>query len=135
MLVYNSNSGVLSGFTGMANDEDISSGEITFNGAKSSGVTSNIIVLSITFDVIDSISSDLDLEYTAMAAAYTFINLLPVLPVNDGAVLVSPQYRLTVNIEGSGTTIPVAGEYKHDEGTEVELTAEPATATGWHFDS
>ena len=42
------------------------------------------------------------------------------------------QYELTIGITGSGTTNPVVGSYLYDEGTNVPVTAIPAS--GWIFD-
>ncbi|MBC7251633.1 MAG: hypothetical protein H5T62_15310, partial [Anaerolineae bacterium] len=90
MLAYHSNSGILAGFTGVVNTANVASGRIVFNGANPSGATNNVTVLIITFDVVGAGTSDLDLEFSAMAAAYTFRSLLPILTVNDGQVVVSP---------------------------------------------
>ncbi|MBN2240629.1 MAG: right-handed parallel beta-helix repeat-containing protein [Dehalococcoidales bacterium] len=42
-----------------------------------------------------------------------------------------PQYSLTVNVQGSGTTTPPEGEYFYFEGTTVNLSA--VAAEGWQF--
>ena len=86
VLDYQSDSGILAGFTGLVNTADVATGQITFNGANASGARGSITIISITFDVVGSGSSDLDLEYSAMAAASTFTDLLPILTVNDGLV-------------------------------------------------
>ena len=49
----------------------------------------------VTFDVVGAGTSPLDLDFSAMAAAGTFTDLLPIITVNDGqievpAVSVSP---------------------------------------------
>jgi hypothetical protein len=93
VLAYDGDSGILAGFTGVVN---VSSGRIVFNGAKPSGATGNVTVLRITFDVVGSGSSVLDLEYSAMAAAFTFKDLLPLLTVIDGYVQVSPAQYLRI---------------------------------------
>ena len=49
VLAYNSDSGLLNGFTGAINPD---SGEITFNGAQATGPTGSFDVFIITFDVI-----------------------------------------------------------------------------------
>jgi hypothetical protein len=89
VLAYQHASGILAGFTGVINASQVSSGRIVFNGARPTGATGNVTVLIITFDVVGSGTSDLDLECSAMAAAYTFVNLLPLLTVNDAVVHVS----------------------------------------------
>ncbi len=40
-------------------------------------------------------------------------------------------YDLDVSIEGEGTTNPTEGTHSYEEGTVVDLEADPAT--GWHF--
>jgi len=132
VLAYHGDSGILAGFTGMVNTAQVSSGHIVFNGANPGGATGELVVIRITFAVVRAGHSDLDLEFTAMAAAYTFRSLLPILTVNDGQVEVSPeQYTLTVNILGDGsvTLNPEGGTY--EKGTVVQLTATPAS--GWQF--
>ncbi len=42
------------------------------------------------------------------------------------------EYELTIEVEGEGTTEPVAGVHVYEEGTEVLLTAEPEE--GWEFE-
>jgi hypothetical protein len=88
VLAYHSNSGLVVGFTGLVNTDNAATGGIIFNGAKVAGATGNIIVLTITFDVVGAGTSALDLGYTAMAAADTFVSLLPILTVTDGQVVV-----------------------------------------------
>ena len=133
VLEYVGNSGVSSGFTGYVNDSNVASGTIDFNGANANGATGNITVLSITFDVVGAGSSVLDLGYSAMAAATTYSDLLPLLTVTDGQVNVPPQYTLTMAVDpvGSGTVDPAVGDHIYDEGTVVDVTATPET--GWHF--
>jgi hypothetical protein len=135
VLAYNSDSGIMAGFTGVVNVSNVSSGHVVFNGAQPSGATGNVTVLRITFDVVGAGSSVLDLEYSAMAAAVTFESLLPLLTVNDGQVQTqgSPaQYTLAVDVEGSGSVTLNPPGSTYDEGTEVQLTAMPAA--GWQFD-
>ena len=90
VLAYASDSGILGGFTGVVNTSSAGTGHIILNGANASGATGNITVLTITFDVLDSGTSPLDLAYTAMAAAFTYADLLPILTITDGQVVVSP---------------------------------------------
>jgi hypothetical protein len=45
-------------------------------------------------------TSALNLEYSAMAAAYTFTDLLPILAVTDGQVVVSSTHLGDVNGDG-----------------------------------
>ena len=44
----------------------------------------------------------------------------------------SPQHQLTVQVAGSGTTSPAAGNYSYDEGSRVSVDAIPAS--DWAFD-
>ena len=41
------------------------------------------------------------------------------------------EFELTIVIQGQGTTSPAAGTHTYDEGTDVTITATPAT--GWEF--
>jgi hypothetical protein len=91
VLAFNSCSGVLAGFTGVVNDTKVSSGRVTFNGANALGATGEVTLLTITFDVVGSGTSVLDLEYSAMAAAHTFNRLLPLLTVYDSQVVLGPE--------------------------------------------
>ncbi len=90
VLSYQSNSGAPpASFTGSVNTASTGSGQITFNGANASGAAGTTIVISITFNVIGTGTSQLDLAYSAMATANTFKNLIPVLTINDSQVSVS----------------------------------------------
>ncbi|MFQ6093291.1 MAG: dockerin type I domain-containing protein, partial [bacterium] len=82
LVAYASDSGILAGFTGVVN---VSPGHIAFNGANPTGVGGEVTVLIVTFDVIgaDSSTGTLELDFSAMAAAGTFTDLLPYLTVND----------------------------------------------------
>jgi uncharacterized repeat protein (TIGR02543 family) len=132
VLTYNSNSGLLAGFTGAVNVSQVSSGHIVFNGANASGATGNVTILRITFDVVGTGSSDLNLEYSAMAAAVTFGNLLPILTVSDGYVEVSqPEYTLNYAAGAGGSLTGNTSQTVNygEDGTAV--TAVPNT--GYHF--
>jgi pectate disaccharide-lyase len=137
VLAYSSNSGIQAGFTGVVNTGSAGTGHIIFNGAKPSGATGNNVVLTITFDVVGAGTSALDLGYSAMSAASTFANLLPLLTVNDGQVVVTPaaQYTLTMAVSpaGGGTTNPAVGPHTYAYGTAVAVTATPAA--GYAFSS
>jgi len=133
VLSYVSDSGILSGFTGVINTNNAASGTMTFNGANASGATGNNQILTVTFNVVGAGTSALDLGYSAMAAAGSFNSLLPYLTVNDDSVTASlPTYTLTVNKVGQGTVAlnPPGGTYS--QGAQVQLTATPAS--GWKFD-
>ncbi len=124
VLAYESHSGAPpSGFTGAVNTGDIAAGLITFNGANASGATENVIVLNVTFNVISSGTSDLDLNYTAMAAAGTFNSLLENLSVNDGEVTATEIPSGIVILDGavsSGTADDVSSiSITHTSGTGI----------------
>lgn len=70
------------GFAGAVNIGNVGIGTITFNGANASGATDNIVVLVVTFNVIGAGDAGLDLAFSAMAAALTFEDLLPLLEGN-----------------------------------------------------
>ncbi|NIT59655.1 MAG: hypothetical protein GWN00_26575, partial [Aliifodinibius sp.] len=116
VLSFISHGGILQGFVGVVNTTQAGSGMITFNGANPLGVSGNFDVLQITFqalssDALNKFSGDnivgstvLDLEYSAMAAAFTFTNLLPFLTVNDGFVQVGGQPEVISSAIPSNTT-------------------------------
>ena len=137
VLTYSSNSGIQAGFTGVVNTGSAGTGHIVFNGAKPSGATGNNTVLTITFDVVGAGTSALDLGYSAMSAASTFANLLPLLTVTDGQVVVTPaaHYSLTLAVDpvGGGTTEPGVGAHTYPQGTVVAISATPNS--GYVFDS
>lgn len=88
VLQYVGNSGIQAGFTGVVNANNAAAGRIIYNGVKVYGATGRNDVLTVMFTAIKPGRTPLDLTYTAMAAARTFGNLLPVLTVKDGLVLV-----------------------------------------------
>jgi len=88
-LTYVSDSGILAGFTGIVN---VSPGHIDFNGANPSGADGGVHILDVTFDVAGSVgqSGVIDLEFSVMAAANTFVDLLPFLNVIDCIYTIEP---------------------------------------------
>ena len=95
VLAYHSNSGLLSGFTGAVNASGTATGSILFNGVNVSGATGNVLVFQVTFEVIGTGASILDLNYTSMSAALTYANLGPILTVTDGEVVATrPGYSI-----------------------------------------
>jgi len=88
---YVGNSGVASGFTGVVNDQNASSGELIFNGANINGATGAFSLITIDFVAVGSsgYSSLVDLEYSAMAST-AFTNLLPVLSARDTMLTIDP---------------------------------------------
>jgi uncharacterized repeat protein (TIGR02543 family) len=136
ILTYSSNSGVLGGFTGAVNTSQTGTGHIVFNGANSSGTTGNTIVLTITFNVVGVGTSALDLEYSSMAAASTFVNLLPNLTITDGQVIAAePVVTHTVTFDlgshgtwsGGGALVQIVTD--GEDAVEPIFTVE----TGWVF--
>ena len=105
VLQYASHTGPLGGFTGAVNTGGAASGQLVFNGINASGATGNTVVLQITFNALAGGTSGLNLEYSEMAAAVTFANLLPLLAVTDGQVAVSQSGVLgDVNRDGQANS-------------------------------
>ena len=103
--------------------------ETTFNGANTTGATGNNTVFQITFNVVGTGTSALDLGYTAMAAATSFTNLLPLLTVNDGQVVAgnTVQYTLTYNAGVGGTLSGTTPQTVASGGSGTQVTAAPNT--------
>jgi hypothetical protein len=87
LLNYQTNSGLQAGYTGAVNDANASAGQLVFNGAKPSGTGGTINVLNITFRFDGPSDVTLNLAFSAMSAALTFTDLLPVLVVNNGLIV------------------------------------------------
>jgi hypothetical protein len=88
VLRYDGNTGAPEGFMSVVNAKNAGSGRLVFAGANVNGVAGRFVPISVTFTVLKRASSVLDLNFTAMAAAQTFGDLLPRLRVRDGAVAV-----------------------------------------------
>jgi uncharacterized repeat protein (TIGR01451 family)/uncharacterized repeat protein (TIGR02543 family) len=134
VLAFVDHTALPGGFAGNINHTSSGTGHITFNGANSDGASGNVTIFTATFDVVGAGTSALDLAYSAMAAATTYANLLPLLTVNDGQVVASPvQYTLTAGNDGHGTVTlnPAGGTYA--AGTTVTLT--PVPNSGYVFSS
>jgi hypothetical protein len=86
LLNYQANSGLQSGYTGAVNDANASAGQFVFNGAKPSGTAGIITVLNLTFRFDGPSDVTLNLAFSAMSAALTFTELLPILIVNNGLI-------------------------------------------------
>jgi hypothetical protein len=106
ILTYSSNSGLQAGFMGNVNIANAGSGHIVFNGANVGGATGNITVVTITFNVVDEGTSPLNLEYSAMAAASTFANLLPNLTITDGSVTSYPTAVTFASVKATSAPWP-----------------------------
>jgi hypothetical protein len=80
-LIYVSHqSDGVSGFSSaVVNTAKTSQGKLIFAGANPYGAEGRVTILTVVYEVIASrgLSSRLDLKFTALAAAYTFTNLLP----------------------------------------------------------
>ncbi len=59
-------------------------------------------------------------------------NLLPLKNVPPVVCPTITTYALTISVNGQGTTNPSVGNYNYDSGTQVTITASPAS--GWKFD-
>ena len=91
VLSFTTHSGLKVGFTGVVGTSNTATGQLNFNGANVTGGAGKLNVLTLTFNVIgaNGSSSALDLDFSAMAAALTFVNLMPLLTVTDGAVTIT----------------------------------------------
>ena len=117
------------GFTGVVNTASAGSGHITFNGANTTGATGNLNVLSITFDVVAAGTSALNLEYSAMAAATSFANLLPNLTITDGSVTAggAASHTVTFNANNGTGTIESADRQRRNGIDGQHASRGPAT--------
>jgi hypothetical protein len=90
LLRFVNHSGILAGFTGVVNTADTSAGRLEFNGTNAAGAGGEVKILEITFEVVGAGGSNgtLDLEFSALAAAVSFTNLLPRLTVTDALFLI-----------------------------------------------
>ncbi len=107
VLSFANHSGVKAGFTGVVGTTNTANGQLSFNGANVMGAGGKVNVLTITFNVAGSngASTVLDLEFSAMTAALTFTNLMPILTVTDGAVAIN---TTSVKEASAQTSIPAA---------------------------
>jgi hypothetical protein len=121
VLSYNTNSGILAGFTGVVNVGNAGTGSIAFNGANASGTTGNFIVLNITFNVIGTGTSTLDLAYSAMSTT-TFKDPLSILTVNDASVLASGSGSGSITFVGN-----IGSVSNNNGGTSLQI---PVGASG-----
>jgi hypothetical protein len=119
VLSYSSHSGILAGFTGAVNTANVATGHIVFNGANPTGTTGNVVVFQITLDAVGAGTSALNLEYSAMAAATTFADLLPILTVTDGQVVVSPAALGDVNGDGEVNSTDALIDLSCDAGIDT----------------
>ena len=128
ILSYVNDSGILSNFGGVVNAQG---SQITFNGLNRTGVTGCFNILTVTFAATSTGTSSLNLEYSAMAAAMTFTDLMGFLTVHDNTVTVEEfeKVALTIGIDPAdgGTTDPSVGDHDYSVGTVVDIEAIPDT--------
>lgn len=122
VLSYVSYSGAPpTGFTGVVNAANAATGKINFNGANAAGASGVTVVIAITFNVIGAGNALLDLDFTAMAAATTFNNLLGILTINKGAIVVEGDETGVVELDSvvsSGTANNTSSlSFSHTTGT------------------
>ncbi|MGH7493507.1 MAG: dockerin type I repeat-containing protein [bacterium] len=86
LLRFVNHSGVLAGFTGVVNTANANSGALDFNGSNPNGADGDLKILEVTLEVVGSSGTNgvLDLNFSAMAAAGSFTNLLPLLTIANG---------------------------------------------------
>lgn len=89
VLGYKFGSGLLRDFSGVVNTDQADAGRIIFSAANPNGVADSVLVMVLTFQTIGQPgdSTALDLDFTAMAAAQTFTNLLPILTILPSHVI------------------------------------------------
>jgi len=85
LLRFVSHSGVQSGFTGVVNTANTNAGVLEFNGTNPAGASGDVRIIEIAFEVAgaNGASGVLDLNFSALAAALSFTNLLPKLNIAD----------------------------------------------------
>jgi len=130
VLSYDSDSGVPDNFTGVVNAGNTGTGKFIFNGANPTGATGDIVVMTITFNVVGAGTTALDLNYSSMAAASTFVSLLPNLTINDGSVTAVQSHTVTFDANG--------GTGEMDPQTQIAnipaaLTTNAFEKTGYTF--
>ena len=91
VLSFTSHSGIQGAFTGLVNSDSVSFGRLDFNGVRTQGAAGALNVFNITFKATgqQGASTNLDLEYSAMSAALTFVDLLPMLTINNAVVSIT----------------------------------------------
>lgn len=91
LFTYTGNSGILSGFSGVVNDLNAGNGTLIFNGTNAAGVGGMADLLRVNFVAAGAAGNSgiMHLQFSAMSAALTFSDLLPILTVNDGSLLIT----------------------------------------------
>lgn len=126
-IAYESNSGVI-GFTGVVNDANASSGQLIFNGVNPYGKKGYIHIMDITFKGVSDMCF-VHYSFSALAAAKTFVNLLPYLDAKDSKVTVGVSDGLGNNAlklfpprqsaEGAEVSIPFQLPYSDDVELQI----------------
>jgi len=121
-LEYSSYSGGDSPFNDpTVNEGNVDSGILNFSKASSSGKTGDIKIIQVAFNVIGGCdeTGTLDLEYSAMAAAGSFTNLLPALCIEDGNYTISCGILGDVNGDDSANSTDALIILSCDVGLDV----------------
>jgi hypothetical protein len=97
VLSYVSHTGPKAGFTGAVGTTKTAIGVLSFNGANPAGAGGKLNVLTITFNMVGGSGSGtvLDLRFSAMSAAMTFSNLLPLFISKDGVTAIDSREGAT----------------------------------------
>ncbi len=133
VLSYNSNSGLLGGFTGTVDVANAATGNVGFNGTHASGASAAFDVLTLDFTVIGNVGNStlLDLAFSALASTLPE-DLLSILHVTDSTITVGG-YALNVNASpANGGNIQLSPDQMlFDPGSSVTLTAVPNLGFGF----
>lgn len=88
IIQYTGHSGLQSGFTGVVNEENSLQGQIIFNGIHPSGVRDTITLIDLNYEIINSSAepSVLDLDYSSMALALNYKEIMPFIRVQDDTI-------------------------------------------------
>ena len=74
------------------NESDVSNGHLSFGHANASGTAGSINIINVTFNVIGSVGQNgiIDLGFSAMASAISFVDLIPFLTIEDCNYTIDP---------------------------------------------
>jgi hypothetical protein len=102
VLSYTDDSGLLQNLIGFVNTDSIAHGKIRFNGVNPVGVSGSFTVIRFSFFVSGEEGSftTLNIEYSAMAAAVTFNDLIPFLVTMSDTVYVGSVSGFKRNVSG-----------------------------------
>ncbi|MGH7602281.1 MAG: dockerin type I repeat-containing protein, partial [bacterium] len=84
-LKFIRHSGLVAGFLGLVNAANAAKGEIIFNGTNVDGAGGEVEFLKADFQVVGAVTDtgSINMAFSAMSAAKTFNNLLPLLAVEN----------------------------------------------------